>query len=283
MSLGVRYELGSIAVNDTAELYASLMSEGKPIPANEIEAVEFTIQKPDEEKAGPFPGQVEEDGRGYYRWTHTTETGEYQASAQFTRVTGEKKSVLLDFAVVDPFDTTPITLEEIVADDVWLRLEDSFDSTEGGAWLKDVTQAHFDKKKIAHYIPETVLDINVQSPYSEAALADFAQPGPNGEPNALLPLVAKGVLCKVIMHLIRNYVEQPIPKGAPIAYEGREHYARAWKEVYDNEHTDYYTLVRLWKRGLLHLGHSALLVHSKAGRLYYGTALRTRNISRGFY
>lgn len=283
MSLGVRYELGSIGVNDTAELYAAIMKEGEPLASEEIESAFFFIQLPDETEEGPFEGEIEEDGRAYYRYAETEEVGEYRAKAQFTLVTGEIKTVILNFTVVDPFDTTPLTLEEIVTDDVWLRLEDVFDSTEGGPWLKDETLAHFDKNKISHYIAETVLDINVQMPRSEGTLADFATPGPNGEPNALLPLVSKGVLCKVIMHLIRSYVEQPIPKGAQIVYEGREHYAQAWKAVYDNEHQDWYTLVRLWKRGLLHLGHSALLVHSKAGRLYYGTALRTRNIARGFY
>lgn len=283
MSLGVRYELGSIGVGDTAELYASVMAAGKPLSAEDIEEVEFSVQLPDDELEGPYPGEVEEDGRAFYRWTHTSKVGEYEAKAQFTLITGEVKTVLLNFTVVDPFDTTPLSLEEFVIDDVWLRLEDAFDSMGGGPWLKDETLSHFDKNKVGHYISETILDINVQMPRSEGVLADFATPGPNGEPNALLPLVSKGVLCKAIMHLVRSYVEQPIPQGAQIVYEDRTRYSQLWLAVYEKEHEDWYTLVRLWKRGLLHLGHSALLVHSKAGRLYYGTALRTRNISRGFF
>lgn len=283
MALGVRYELGNIDAGDTAELYAAIQNTGVPITQSEIASVEYTIQKPSGVLLGPFEGEIEEDGRGFYRYEATTEPGEYEVRARFTLLTGEVRSAMLDFTVIDPFDTTPPSLEEIVIDSVWTRLEDSFDSVTGGPWLRDETRASFDKSKFSHYIGETLLDINVQMPPTHATIADFATPGPFGEPNELLALLTKGVLCRVIMHLVRSYVEQPVPQGAQIVYEDRTRYKDAWMAVYEKEHTDFYTMVRLWKRQLLRLGHSALLVHSKAGRLYYGTTQRTRNISRGFY
>jgi hypothetical protein len=183
---------------------------------------------------------------------------------------------------LDPFDTSPIPLAQIVADDVYMRLEDAFDSVDGGPWLRDETRGHFDRNKIEHYINETLLDINVQMPLTEVTIEEFALPKPDGSQNELLPLLSKGVLCRVIMHLVRSYVEQPRPMGAQVVWDDRTGYSAAWKAVYESEHEDYYTMVRLWKRGFLHLGHSALLISSKAGRLFYGATFRSRNAGRSF-
>lgn len=281
MSLGVRYNLAPVSVGDTAELYAGLALEGVNVPQEEIANVEFRIQKPDGDLLGPFAGSVEDDGRGYYQWHDTTEPGEYLASAQFEMLNGEKATVLVSFAVQDPFDNEP-TFEEIVADDVWMRLEDAFDSVDGGPWLRDETRSSFDRNKLSHYINETLLDINVQQPPTEVSIAEFARPKPDGSQNQLLPLLSKGVLCRVIMHLVRSYVEQPRPQGAQVVWDDRTSYAATWKAVYADEHADYIMMVRLWKRGFLNLGRSKLLISSKGGRLYYGASYRARNAGRAF-
>lgn len=279
--LGVRYNIGSVNVGDTAELYAALRVNEVPVPAVDITSVAFTVQLPDDMIVGPTEGEVKEDGQGYYQWTETEEPGEYLGQAQFTLTTGEIRSVMVNFTVVDPFDVTPLTPMEIVIDEVWFRLEDCFDSIDGGPWLRDITLAHFDKTKIARFIPETLLDINIQMPPTTAVLSDFTTPQQNGEPNPVLPIIAKGVLCKTIMHLIRSYTEQPVPQGGQLVYEDRTRYKDSWTAVYKSEHEDYITMVRLWKRGFLNLGHSALLVSSKAGRLFPFGNMRSRNIGRG--
>lgn len=279
--LGVRYNIGTVKIGDTAELYGALRVNEVPVPAVDIVSVTFTVQLPNDTIIGPVEGEVREDGQGYYQWTETQEAGEYLAQAQFTLTTEEKRSVMVNFAVIDPFDVTPLSPIEIIVDEVWFRLEDCFDSIEGGPWLRDITLAYFDKDKIARFIPEVLLDINVQMPPTTATLSEFTTPEANGEPNAILPLMAKGVLCKTIMHLIRSYVEQPIPQGGQIVYEDRTRYKDAWTAVYKSEHEDYITMVRLWKRGFLNLGHSALLVSSKAGRLFPFSSFKTRGISRG--
>lgn len=280
--LGVRYNIGTVAVGDTAELYAGVKLEDVPASQEELAGVRFTVQKPNGDIVGPVEGTIEEDGQGYYQWTDTTEPGEYIGTAQFEINTGEKASVLVSFAINDPFDLTPQSLEEIVMDDVWMRLEDAFDSVDGGPWLRDETRSSFGREKISHYINETLLDINVQQPPTEVGLAEFARPNPDGSQNQLLPLLSKGVLCRVIMHLTRSYVEQPRPQGAQVVWDDRTSYAATWKAVYADEHADYIMMVRLWKRGFLNLGRSALLISSKGGRLYYGASFRARNAGRAF-
>jgi hypothetical protein len=158
-----------------------------------------------------------------------------------------------------------------------------YDSVEGGPILRDYTLSHFDVKKIERFIPEALLDINVQMPPTQYSISYFARPLGNGEINPLMPLLSKGVMCKVLLHMIRSYIEQPVPQGAQIAYEDRTRYAQAWQTAYATEREDWISMVRLYKRQELRLGHSALLVASKAGRLLGSGALRTQNIQRGFY
>jgi hypothetical protein len=284
MSLAVRYAIGEIAVGDTAELYAALREREGIVSADEIANVEYTIQKPNGELDGPIKGSVEDDGQGYLQWTETEETGPYLAQAQFTLIANnEKRSVMVNFTVEDPFEIIPNTPQAILSEEVWFRLEDAFDSVEGGPYLRDWTLANFDRAKIARFIPETLLDINVQMHPTTATIADFVEMGPEGE-RPYLPLLAKGVLCKTIQHMVRSYVEQPIPQGGQVVYEDRTKYAEIWKAVYQDEHKDYQEMVRLWKRGFLNLGKSALLISSKAGRLYFaGDVMRTRNVGRGWF
>ncbi len=230
-----------------------------------------------------YQGEVENDGQGYLQWTLTEESGQYLAEARFTLTTQEVKSVMVNFAVVDPFRIPPPTEPQLVAEEVWLRFEDMFDSVEGGPILRDYTLSHFDVKKIERFIPEALLDINVQMPPTQYTVSYFARPRGNGEINPLMPLLTKGVMCKVLLHMVRSYIEQPVPQGAQIAYEDRTRYAQAWQSAYTIEREDWIAMVRLYKRQELNLGHSALLVGSKAGRLFFNGVWRTQNIGRGFF
>jgi hypothetical protein len=253
--------------------YPSLITD--PNITEEEVALEF--------ESALWPGEVEENGEGYLQWTNTEAVGMYLAQAQFTLVTQEVKSIMVNFVVLDPFNIPLPTEPQLVAEEVWLRFEDCFDSTEGGPILRDYTLAHFDLAKIERFIPEALLDINVQMPPTEHQVSTFAHRSGNGDINPLMPLLSKGVMCKVLLHLIRSYIEQPVPQGAQIAFEDRTRYAQAWQSVYQTEREDWISMVRLWKRQELHLGRSALLVGSKAGRLFYSGMWRTQNIGRGFF
>jgi hypothetical protein len=120
-------------------------------------------------------------------------------------------------------------------------------------------------------------------PPTQYDVSYFARRSGDGEINPLMPLLSKGVMCKVLLHMIRSYIEQPVPQGAQIAYEDRTRYAQAWQTAYATEREDWISMVRLYKRQELNLGHSALLTFSKAGRLAATGVLRTQNLQRGFY
>lgn len=270
-----------VAQTDTAELRSYLRVNEQPVTADQIISVQFIVQKPDGTSSST-PGTVESDGAGFLRWTDTTEEGEYRVQAQFTLVTGEIRSDLLNFSVYDPFNPPTPTAQEIVAEQVLLRLEDCFDSADGGPWLKQETLAHFDATKVIDFIPEALLDINVQMPPSNYDISTFINSDPtNVNPNE--PLLVKGVLVLTIRHLMRSYTEQPTPQGGQIVWHDRTRYQQAWGSIYQIEYADYIQAVRLWKRTALRLGSSALLTFSKAGRLYPYGSMRSRGIWRGYY
>ena len=255
--------------------YASTYTPSNEEPTEVEEELEF--------ESAIYQGEIEDNGEGYLQWTETSEPGEYLARAQFTLITQEVRSVMVNFAVEDPFHVPPPTEPQLVAEEVWLRFEDMYDSVEGGPILRDYTLSHFDVKKIERFIPEALLDINVQMPPTQYGISYFAKPLGNGEINPLMPLLSKGVMCKVLLHMVRSYIEQPVPQNAPNAYEDRTRYAQAWQSAYQIEREDWISMVRLYKRQELNLGHSALLVGSKAGRLFFNGTWRTQNVGRGFF
>lgn len=189
---------------------------------------------------------------------------------------------MVNFAVIDPMNPPePSSVDQIV-EQVMLRLEDCFDSTEGGPWLRDRSKAHFDGQKIADFIPEALLDINVQMPPTNFDISMFASPNP-GTLNPNMPLLVKAVLCLTIRHLMRSYTEQFTPTGqGQLVWPDRTKYQQAWKAIYDVEYADYVAATRLWKRTGYQFGHSALLTFSKAGRLYPYSGMSTRGIYRGY-
>jgi hypothetical protein len=229
---------------------------------------------------------VEDDGQGYLRWTDTTEAGEYLVQAQFELVSGEVRSVMQNFSVVDPFADEPTpTPTQLITSSVWLRLEDLFDSTDGGPWLRDKTISNFDENKIAAFIPEALMDINNQMPPSALDISFFTagNESPSDTNNPNMPMLVQAVLVKTIKHLMRSYVEQPDLAGAQVVWEDRRKYQQAWQSIYQVEYQDYIQNVRLWKRTMLNLGRSSLLTHSKSGRMWPYTNQASRGTWRGYY
>lgn len=282
MPLGRDPRTRTIATTDTAEVKVALYKEDHDTAYTEDEllSVQFTIQKPDRTQT-TIAGEIDEDGVGILRYTDTTTKGEYLIRAQFTTVDGELKSVRTNFDVEDPFDERTLAAE-VIGDAVWLKLEDLFDSEEGGPWLRDMSLRYFNKTKISQFVEDSLVEINLAPPDTNVTLDLFTFLGPNGEPNPSLPIIVQGTLLSTIRHLMRSYVEQPVPTGAPVVYEERRDYLDRWQRIYVIELERWVRWVALWKRQFLNYGHGSLLVGSKAGRMI-GAPMRTRMAGRGYH
>lgn len=279
--LGIR-SYHRVNLGDTAELFETLYDEREvAVPADSIALVRFTVQRPNKSQVTRL-GEVLDDGQGFLRWSETTIVGPYTYVAQFTLSSGEIRSSRGSFEVLDPLNPPLPTTTERIANTVWSKLEDCFDSEEGGPWLRDVTLKYFDEQKIPEFIGEALLDINIASPTTSASLADFTIEMPDGTDDPDMPILTQGVLLAVIRHLMRSYVEQPMPQGAAVVYEDRRDYLQRWQIIYQIEEARFNRIVALWKRQFIGLGKSKMLVAAKAGRLL-PAPLRTRNIGRGYY
>jgi hypothetical protein len=102
MTLAVAPPIGQVKAGDSAELYSALRINEQPVSPDQIEQVNFIIARPNGTRQTNI-GLIEDDGRGFFRWMDTNQAGEYLVQAQFTLVTGEIRSVMSSFSVVNPF------------------------------------------------------------------------------------------------------------------------------------------------------------------------------------
>lgn len=294
MPLGAENNRQELSAGDTAELTAVLYKgDGSAATPAEISSVSYQIKKPNGTIV-PIPGgTVQSDGSSFVRYTDTNDLGLYVWSVQFTLTTGEKRTHREEFFVYDPLEIPPTSRVQTIADEVWMRLEDCFDSELGGPWLRDMTLAYFDPTKVAKFIPEGLTYINGWPPITVLTIDYFTTDLPETDPVILAidpnakqidpdqNIIIQATLLAVIRHLMRSYVEQPNPVGANVVWQDRRDYLPRWGQIYELEKAWFHDILALWKRQFLNYGHSALLVHSKAGRLY-PPGYRARNASRGF-
>lgn len=299
MSLGYDREQRIVSLGDSAELYAYIYDvNDSPEDPDNIYSAEFTVQKPDGSQ-DTFDGVMQDDGAAYLNYTDTDISGDYVVNAQFSLTDGVLKSVRTDFNVDDPFSpkesaaqlvtydpTDPEWPDHFIATRVWQKMEDLFDSHDGGPWMRDMTLNVFSAEKIPEFIDEALFDINVYNPQTDFAIDKFTLPlimtGMPTRANANATLLIQGTWLAVIRHLMRTYVEQPVPMGGQVTYEDRRDYLQRWGTIYQIEFQFFDHLVKMWKRSFLGLGSSSNLVSSKAGRLL-PAPLRSRNIGRGYY
>lgn len=268
-----------ISLNDTAPLRAFLFDRlDQPVKAEELVSVTFTIERPDKVQ-DTIVGVIEDDGAGTGNYNNTDLIGEYTVIATFMTVDAVQKSVRTDFEVIDPFHPPVPTNSQLLAALVWRRLEDLFDAEDEGPWLRDMTLNYFSKDKMPEFVNDALFEINNANPPTDVVLDGFFH---DGQETTDSPLLVQAVYMAVLRHLIRSYTEQPNPQGAPFGYLDRRDYAQRWMEVYQLEEQVFKRWLALWKRKFLQLGHSKVLVSTKAGRLLPG-ALRTRNVGRGYY
>jgi hypothetical protein len=279
MSLGYDKQLKIVSLNDSARLVANLYDDkDQPYKYEDLGSVSFTIQKPDKTKATQ-DGEILEDGTGYLVFDSTDQLGHYIGVATFQLLEGITKSAKVNFEVFDPFEVVNSAIK-VVADGVWTKLEDCFDAEDEGPWVQDVTMNFFREEKIEKFINDALFDINYQNPPTGLTIANFVNTDNTVTSN--YPLLVQAVFVQALRHIMRSYVEQPMPTGAQIAWQDRRDYLQRWQSMYELEMQQYLRWVALYKRGFLQLGHSKLLVSAKAGRLI-PAPMRGRSVGRGYW
>src|SRR4051812_1544485 len=91
-TLGTKRERQEVPLSDTAELRPYLYTDDEqPVPASLISSVSFQIKKPDG-TVTTIPGTIPADGSGFLHYNGVNQKGLYVWTAQFTLVSGEKRT-----------------------------------------------------------------------------------------------------------------------------------------------------------------------------------------------
>lgn len=274
-------------LNDTnlVTAYLTRNDEGDLVPKGNIASALFTIIAPSDDPTLPsisaVAGQVVDDGKAEYLAPASlhTEAGQYRGRAVFhfdDEGHTHTRTVPIEYEIADPLGLADAAVYGPAVDLAWSYFADIFDSEEGGPWLRDMSMNYFDRERIHKFIPDVILEINVAQPMTAYSDTDF--PFADATANALFAL---GLTLATIRHLKRSYVEQPLPANSAAAFHDRQQYLERWTAIEASEKERYEKLLTAWKMGHFDITRAAMLVSSKAGRLYPGF-MRTRGRPMGF-
>jgi hypothetical protein len=184
--------------------------------------------------------------------------GEYDLTWHFTLAT--VPSTVLTYVLVGEsapaYDALSPEMKG-VAEAVWGRFADLFDSPMGGPHLQVYFQAHFGRQRIAQAMGWAVGRMNtIAQPYQSYTI-DGTKPFPIQQWG---PLLEHATYVETIKHLIRSYTEQPDWPGVTISRAERRDYADRWRSVLDMETQDLNSQLQVFKIANMGLGRPHVLV-----------------------
>lgn len=180
--------------------------------------------------------------------------GVYRVLSRFLLPNNVTSSILKTIDVVDGL-SNPVGNSQYdrAIDHAWVKLEDIFDSDLGGPWLSDKTFRNFDRNKLGMLLPDALYVINNEyQPVTSFSIDDF--------PPEHLPLLSQALLVEGMYHLIRSYVEQPMPSGGNVSWFDRRDYLSRWQSVLTTEEQKFIRLLDLFKQAFLGFGTTSMLI-----------------------
>lgn len=159
--------------------------------------------------------------------------------------------------------------QEMVLKMAWIKLDDLFDSFEGGPHLKDRSKTGWDAAKSSLLMSYALGRINYGNPPLNFNSSDF----PYDSDSIVL---AQALVVEIIKHLIRSYTERPETSGGGnYSYMSRNQYSQLWKPALDMEEAYLQEVLRIFRRKYLGLGNAKGLISVRG--------INGLPINRGFY
>lgn len=149
----------------------------------------------------------------------------------------------------EPANTVPTR----IVDHAWMKLEDLFDSELGGPWLTDETLKSFNKDKLALFLPDALYLVNNEF----QPITTFNE---ENWPEDHIPLASQALMIEGIYHLIRSYVEQPLPSGGTLNWYDRRDYITRWQSVLQKEEQKLMNLADKFKLQFTGFGATSMIV-----------------------
>lgn len=211
--------------------------------------------------------QIQRESVGHYYFDIGPENTQHRGvmTAQWTYSVGGTEFTFYDhLQILDPmpFYDQLHESEKFVVEQVSWMLGDMFDSTEGGPYLIEPFQTHFNYERIAQLEAIALTRINLMGfPVTNYGVGI----GNQTAPEQLQGLLVLGTYLEVVRHLIRSYVEIPTFQSMNVTYTDRRDYMQRWETILQLEEPNYERMIKMAKRSMLQLGRGSLLV---AGGMY---------------
>lgn len=149
------------------------------------------------------------------------------------------------------------SFERSIVESVSWMFGDMFDSTEGGPYLIEPFQTHFNYERIAQMAQLAVKRMNlIGYPITNYGFG----PGSHNPPNEWHGLTIFATYLEILRHLRDSYVEIPIFQQMNVTYTDRRDYFNRWTQVFQSEWPDFQRMVKMQKRSLLNLASGSMLV-----------------------
>lgn len=167
------------------------------------------------------------------------------------------------------YDVLPDPMKDIV-ETTWSRFSDMFDSPQGGPHLQVYFQTNFSRGRLAQLLKIAVGYLNTMAqPYANfsvdgAPLFPYQQWG---------PLLEQRLYLEVMKHLIRSYIEQPMPSGVTVSRMDRRDYVDRWKQMLTHDENDFKSQLDVFKISMMGLGRPHVLVSGGVYGAYGPTRL----------
>ena len=172
-------------------------------------------------------------GVGLYQITFTSAqsavAGFYTLAWDFTiSAVSQEQQTFIQIGATNPaYDALDAGMKGIV-ESVWVRFADMFDSPQGGPHLQVFFQTAFSRGRLAQLLQIALNKINLTM---QPAFSFTLTPGSEFPYQDWGGLLEQGLYIETIRHLIRSYVEMPMPTGVTVSRMDRRDFSDRWQNM----------------------------------------------------
>ena len=232
------------------------------VPANADSSVTVSMQTLDG-SATVFSRTADNPAAGVYQTTlsslETATPSVYRITFNYT-INGIPQVYvgLMEVGVSSPYYDVLSTTMKAVVEGVWVRFADLFDSPSGGPHLQVYFQTRFTRNRMAQLLRVAMNKLNTMSQPQMTFTLDPA--GPQFPVAQFAGVLDSALYIEAVKHLIRSYVEQPMPENIQVARQDRRDYMDRWERVLQMEQEDFTRQSEIFKMAYMGLSKPRVLV-----------------------
>lgn len=192
----------------------------------------------------------------------TNTKGDYVVTWSFT-VGASARTYVQTVQVVDsmPFWSNLKDSEKLVVESIYLKVADTFDSTEGGPYLWETLQKTFNAWEVVSRLMSTDAVSYISLMFNPVVLPPYTvgQTSTKQFPTEWYGLLEKATYVEFLKHLSRSYIEIPDAPGVSVARLDRRRYRDEWSREAKEEKETLDRMLKMLKRTFITRRRSMLV------------------------